>query len=94
MLDAAFTSPLLAPTVATVVSDDCHVLLEVTLEVLPSSKVPVAVIWMVPPGATLPLEGVTAIDWRVGLTKKPRHPAARASTKRPEKAAKTRSFRL
>lgn len=44
MLDAACTRPLLAPTVATVVSDDCQVLLEVTLEVLPSSKVPVAVI--------------------------------------------------
>jgi hypothetical protein len=41
---AALTRPLLGPTVATVVSDDCQVLLVVTLEVLPSSKVPVAVI--------------------------------------------------
>ena len=44
ILAAAVTSPELAPTVAVVVSDDCQVLLEVTFEVLPSSKVPVAVI--------------------------------------------------
>ena len=44
MLDAACTKPVLAPTVAEVVSDDCQVLLEVTFDVLPSSKVPVAVI--------------------------------------------------
>jgi hypothetical protein len=44
MVAAALTKPVLFPTVATVVSDDCHELWEVTFDVLPSSKVPVAVI--------------------------------------------------
>ena len=44
MVAAALTCPLLVPTVAMVVSDDCQLLCEVTFEVLPSSNVPVAVI--------------------------------------------------
>jgi len=43
MVAAALTRPLFVPTVATVVSEDCQELFEVTFEVLPSSKVPVAV---------------------------------------------------
>ena len=94
MLDAALTRPLLVPTLAIVESDDCQELCEVTFDVLPSSKVPVAVIWIVPAGAMLPVDGATLMDWRVGLTKKPRQPAAKASIKRAANAAKSRSFCL
>ena len=44
MVLAALTRPVLDPTEATVVSEDCQELFDVTFEVLPSSKVPVAVI--------------------------------------------------
>ena len=44
MVAAALTRPVLDPTEATVVSEDCQELFAVTFEVLPSSKVPVAVI--------------------------------------------------
>lgn len=44
MLAAALTKPVLVPTEATVASDDCQLLFEVTFDVLPSSNVPVAVI--------------------------------------------------
>lgn len=44
ILAAALTKPVLDPTEATVGSDDCQLLFAVTFDVLPSSKVPVAVI--------------------------------------------------
>jgi hypothetical protein len=94
MLAAAFTTPLLVPTEATVVSDDCQELCEVTFDVLPSSKVPVAVIWSVPAGAMLPVVGATVMDCSVGFTKKPRQLAASASVKSAVNAAKSRSFCL
>jgi len=49
---------------------------------------------MVPAGVTVPVEGVTVMDCRVGLTKKPRQPAAKPSTDKAAKVAKRRSFRL
>src|SRR5450755_1288239 len=49
---------------------------------------------MVPAGATLPVDGATLIDCSVGLTKKPRQPASKASSERAAKVAKRRSFRL
>src|ERR1700693_524139 len=49
---------------------------------------------MVPAGATVPVEGVTVMDCSVGLTKKPRQPAAKPSTDKAAKVAKRRSFRL
>ena len=94
MLAAALTRPLLAPIVATVVSDDCQELSVVTFDVLPSSKVPVAVSCRVPAGATLPVEGDTVMDCSVGLTKKPRQLAARASRDSAANVAKIRRFRL
>ena len=56
--------------VATVVVELLHVKPELMVPVLPSSKVPVATIWVVG-GLTGPVEGLMLMDCRTGFWKKP-----------------------
>jgi len=69
------TRPVFPPTVATLGVDEVHV--AVTDPVLPSLKVPVAIICKVAPTLTkvLPLLAPMVIEVSVGLTKKPLQPA-------------------
>lgn len=70
IVEAAVTKPVFAPTVTKSLSED-QSLFEVTLDVLPSSKVPVAISCFVPPGVSVVVDGVIAIDCSVGFTKNP-----------------------
>jgi hypothetical protein len=88
--------PLISPvelTVICVVSELLQVAEEVRFLVLPSSLLPVAVNWSVPPTCKFGLAGVTVILVNVGLTKNPRHPTqARLITER--KAHSNKNFRF
>lgn len=81
IVDAAVSRPVLAFIVATPVREESQLHFDVTSEVLPSSKVPVAIIWRVAPGTMLRVDGETEIDCSVGFTKKPLQATRVASNK-------------
>jgi hypothetical protein len=87
------TTPLVLPTVATLVVPLLQNTPELSVLVLPSLKVPVAVICTVLPCWMLAV-GPTATLVSVGLTKKPVQPTARAIRKRVANAARSWSVRL
>jgi hypothetical protein len=93
MLAAAVTKPPLL-TVAIAEADEVQVALPVRSLVLPSLKLPVALICCVPPWMIEADVGATVIEVSVGFTKKPRQPAAKASRDRAANVAKMRRFRL
>ena len=93
MVAAAVTKPPVL-TVATAEAEVLQVAVPVKLLVLPSSNVPVAVSCWVCPWMSDTEVGATVNEVRVGFTKKPRHPVARASIRSVVTAAKSRSFRL
>src|SRR4029077_2648009 len=84
--------PLL--TVAIAEADEVQVAPPVRSLVLPSLKLPVALICCVPPWMIEADVGATVIEVSVGFTKKPRQPAAKASRDRAANVAKMRRFRL
>lgn len=91
-----FAIPLTNPvelTVTWVASELVQVAEEVKFFVLPSSLLPVAVNWSVPPTWRLGLEGVTVMLVNVGLTKNPRHPT-QARLIRERKAHNNNNFRF
>src|SRR6185369_1022629 len=92
MVEAAVTRPPLL-TVAMSVAELVQLALPVKSLVLPSLKLPVALICCVPPSMIEAEVGATVIEVSVGLTKNPRQPAARANTNRAAKVAKMRRFR-
>lgn len=81
-------------TVATVESEVLQNMFFVSVLVLPSSYVPVAVICKVEPACTVGVTGSTVIVVKVGLTKNPWQPAASATLMRIEKDRRTRIFCL
>lgn len=93
MLEAAVTKPPLL-TVATAVADEVQVALPVRFWVLPSSKVPVALICWVAPWMIVADVGATASEVSVGFTKKPRQPMARMIRDSVAKVAARRSISL
>lgn len=89
----AVTNPLVL-----IVATDVEELLQLTagLPVLPSLKVPTALICTVLPVVPVSMVGVagaTVIELSVGLTKNPRQPAPKASRSKPAKARVSGSLR-
>lgn len=93
MVVAAVTRPPLL-TVATSVAELVQLALPVKSLVLPSLKLPVALICCVPPSMSDAEVGATVIEVSVGFTKKPLQPAARDNRDKAANVAKKRRFRL
>ena len=91
--ETPLTTPLLL-TVAMVESELDQRTLPVRVFWLPSSKVPVAVIWKVPPCWMEGVAGPTVTVVRLGFTKNPLHPTIMESARSVPATAKNCNFRL